>query len=200
MHKRRVLLLLVIGIVLSILGLGGRYLDNSSSNFFEQNNLIRLHVIANSNTITDQQLKLKVRDVILTEITPEFESLTDVNQAKWLINKNLKIIQDLVEREIKRRGYDYPVKVELGEFNFPTKQYGKIIFPAGNYEALKVVIGAGQGNNWWCVLFPPLCFVDITKKIAVENSEVKDEQLAGQGEIQIEYRLKIREIFSKRNG
>ena len=196
MHKKRMLFLLLLGIGLFTIGMGGRFSKDLVEGKNNQN-LIRLHVIANSNLNSDQLLKLQVRDAILAEITPEFKNLTSVKEAKFFLEKNLTRIEEIVKKEIARRGYNYPVKVEFGHFNFPTKQYGEMIFPAGDYEALRVVIGSGEGNNWWCVLFPPLCFVDITNGVAVQPRVDNSEDAIRENRPKIEYRLKIAELFKK---
>jgi stage II sporulation protein R len=124
--------------------------------------LVRLHVIANSDSDEDQALKRDVRDVILKYMETELKGVKNVKQAKSIINKKTDKIQSLAKGEIERQGKDYRVKVMLGTYPFPTKLYGDISLPAGYYQALRVVIGKGEGANWWCVLFPPLCFVDAT--------------------------------------
>lgn len=124
--------------------------------------LIRLHVIANSDSPEDQALKRDVRDVILNYMRDKFTVSKNVEETKLLINDNMKEIEALAAAEIKRQGKNYSVNGMLGSYPFPTKVYGDITLPAGNYEALRVVIGKGEGANWWCVLFPPLCFVDAT--------------------------------------
>ncbi|MBR2405218.1 MAG: stage II sporulation protein R [Clostridia bacterium] len=124
--------------------------------------VIRLHVIANSDSESDQALKLRVRDRIIKETEGVFEAQTTICAAREDIEHNLDTIRRIAEDEISSSGYDYPVKVSLGMSDFPTKEYGELVLPAGSYEALKVEIGRAQGKNWWCVLFPPLCFVDET--------------------------------------
>lgn len=109
-------------------------------------NIVRLHILANSNTECDQSLKLKVRDRLLAEAQKTKNTLTD--------EKITSICQD----EIKHQGYQYAVSVQRGRFYFPKKQYDNITLPAGNYNAVRVIIGAGSGENWWCVMYPPLCF------------------------------------------
>lgn len=125
-------------------------------------NLIRLHVIANSDSPADQSLKRDVRDKVLEFMKLQLRDSKDVDQTRFIINDNMNGIIALVKDEITRQGRDYNVKASLGSYPFPTKSYGDIALPAGNYEALRVVIGKGEGANWWCVIFPPLCFVDVT--------------------------------------
>ena len=126
------------------------------------NNLIRLHVIANSDSPEDQALKRDVRDVILNYMKDKYTVTKNVEETKLLIKENLNEIQGLAAKEIQRQEKNYSVDAMFGSYPFPTKVYGDITLPAGNYEALRVVIGKGEGANWWCVLFPPLCFVDAT--------------------------------------
>jgi len=123
-------------------------------------NVLRLHVIANSDLDSDQNLKLKVRDEILKNADDIFIDNTDITKAKENVRCNLDKIEEIAKNTIKENGYDYKVKVSFGKSDFPTKVYGNITLPAGSYEALKVEIGEAKGKNWWCVMFPPLCFVD----------------------------------------
>lgn len=123
-------------------------------------NVLRLHVIANSDSDFDQQLKLKVRDKILQRSDSIFSKKSDISEAKKNIKDNLEEIEKIARAEVAANGCDYPVKVTFGKSDFPTKAYGNVTLPAGTYEALKVEIGEAKGKNWWCVMFPPLCFVD----------------------------------------
>jgi stage II sporulation protein R len=125
-------------------------------------NLVRLHVIANSDSDADQALKLKVRDAIIDYMKTELKDSKDVNETKSIITADLKNIEKISSDVIKENSSNYGVKASLGNYDFPTKTYGDITLPAGEYQALRVVIGNGAGKNWWCVLFPPLCFVDAT--------------------------------------
>ncbi|WIF96008.1 stage II sporulation protein R [Caminicella sporogenes] len=134
--------------------------------------LIRFHVIANSDSPIDQALKLKVRDRVLKEMDSRLNT-RDINKAKEIIRENIKEIEEIALDEIKKNGFDYSVRVALEKSNFPTKIYGSIALPAGTYEALRIVIGKGEGKNWWCVLFPPLCFIDV--KSGLTNEKTKEE-------------------------
>lgn len=125
-------------------------------------NIIRLHVLANSDSPEDQELKRKVRDVIIENMKVMLEGSKDIGQTRNIIQNNLTAIEKIAEDEIRNNGKDYKVSVMLGNYVFPTRMYGDITLPSGNYEALRVVIGNGEGQNWWCVLFPPLCFIDAT--------------------------------------
>ncbi len=141
------------------------------------NNLIRLHVIANSDSDEDQELKYQVRDQLLLSFGDIFRDAQTIGEARNLINESLDDLKGIASREINRQGFDYPVDASLGIASFPTKVYGDLVYPAGEYEALRVVIGEGSGANWWCVMFPPLCFVDVSSGVVSEDiSEEIDEE------------------------
>ncbi|MDA8235766.1 MAG: stage II sporulation protein R [Clostridia bacterium] len=128
--------------------------------------LIRFHVIANSDAPADQELKRKVRDRVVKILAKELKNAQDIGEARKIALANLDRMETLAREEIKSSGKPYAVEAELGTFEFPTKSYGKFTLPAGTYQAVKITLGKGQGKNWWCVLFPPLCFVDITHSLA----------------------------------
>ena len=119
--------------------------------------VVRLHVLANSDSQEDQALKLEVRDRILTKATELLEQSADRDEAAALLQENLPELEQLAEEEIRANGYDYAVTAELEDTTFPTKEYDGFSLPAGEYLALRVIIGEGAGQNWWCVVFPPLC-------------------------------------------
>jgi len=131
------------------------------------NEAIRLRIIANSDSTEDQWLKRKIRDEVVAEIDPWVESLADINDARNIISEHIPELQELVDNTIEESGFNYQTNVELGVVPFPTKMYGQIVYPAGDYEALRITIGEAEGQNWWCVLFPPLCFVDMSQGEAV---------------------------------
>jgi stage II sporulation protein R len=156
-----ILLILVAWIVSSI------YAEDVNAGLSQ--NLVRLHVIANSDSEVDQALKLKVRDAIIEYMKEKFADSKDINQTKTIINNNLKNIEKISQEVILRNNCTYSVKAAMGNYDFPTKVYGDISLPAGKYEALRVVIGEGVGANWWCVLFPPLCFCDATHGVIPDS-------------------------------
>jgi stage II sporulation protein R len=124
--------------------------------------IIRFRVIAASDSAFDQSVKLRVRDAVLAYLHPELQNVGSESSAAVLISSRLPGIRQVARQTVQSSGSDKPVQVFYGVTAFPDKTYGSVIFPAGNYEALKIVIGSGQGHNWWCVLFPPLCYVDLT--------------------------------------
>ena len=119
--------------------------------------VVRLHVLANSDSEEDQALKLKVRDVVLERATAILEQSADRREAESRLRGELLELERIAAEEIAAEGYNYPVTVELENTDFPTKEYDGFTLPAGEYLALRVIIGEGQVQNWWCVVFPPLC-------------------------------------------
>ncbi len=139
--------------------------------------IIRFHVIANSDSDKDQALKLKVKDKLVEKLTPLLINASSIKEARAIITKNEDLIQKTAEATIKKCGYDYSVSVSLGKAYFPLKLYGNYSFPPGYYEALRVQIGESKGKNWWCVMFPPLCFVDETYSVVDKETNQKLEHL-----------------------
>ena len=119
--------------------------------------VVRLHVLANSDSGEDQALKLQVRDVVLERATAILEQSADRREAESCLRGQLLELERIAAEEIAAEGYDYPVTVNLENTDFPTKEYDGFTLPAGEYLALRVIIGEGKGRNWWCVVFPPLC-------------------------------------------
>jgi len=121
--------------------------------------VLRLHVIANSDDPADQAVKLEVKDHIVAMMHRDFSQVDNAGEARRLALKEKDDIKAEAESVLASRGYYYPVEVYVGKFGFPTKSYGNVVLPQGEYQAVRVVLGEGQGKNWWCVLFPPLCMV-----------------------------------------
>ena len=119
--------------------------------------VVRLHVLANSDSEEDQALKLLVRDAVLDRAEALLTQSEDRAEAEALLREHLTDFEQVAEAVITAEGYDYPVSVELEDTQFPTKEYDGFTLPAGEYLALRVLIGAAEGQNWWCVVFPPLC-------------------------------------------
>lgn len=173
--------------------------QNLSDNFF------RLHIIANSDLEEDQELKLKVRDNIISYMNSQNYSDYSKEDVINYVSKDLDKYQQIAENTIKEFGYNYPVKIEIGNYSFPTKVYGNISLPAGNYDALKIEIGNANGQNWWCSLFPPLCFVDISSGIIDESAEntlknnLSEEEFAiiTNSNTSVKLKFKIVELLSK---
>jgi len=139
---------------------------------------IRLRIIANSDSAQDQWLKREVRDALIAQMNGWTEQIRTYEEAQQFIPVHLPELQEIVDKTIRDRGFSYHAEVDFGEVPFPTKMYGNYVYPAGDYQALRVRIGEAQGQNWWCVLFPPLCFIDMTHAdaAAAELPTVKPAQ------------------------
>lgn len=133
--------------------------------------IIRLHVIANSDTDEDQELKMKVKETIVTYLRGEMQDATSVDEARQAIREHLPEIEEIAAEKMRAEGYEYSAEATLGESYFPVKEYGDLTFPAGNYEALRVKLGDSAGHNWWCVMYPSLCFVDSTYQVVPDTSK-----------------------------
>lgn len=139
--------------------------------------IIRLHVLANSDSDEDQLLKLELKEEIVTKMSEKLSQAATSDEIRDYISENSEELKEFSENFIKEKGYDYPVTLQLAQCYFPTKTYGDLIFPCGEYEALRIIIGKGDGKNWWCVLYPPLCFVDVTNGIVPDESKQLLENL-----------------------
>ncbi|MBR6533697.1 MAG: stage II sporulation protein R [Clostridia bacterium] len=120
-------------------------------------NVLRLHIIANSDSAADQQLKLKIRDRILEETGETFSGADDLTAAEQLTEQNLKKFEEIANSVIKENGFSYKAKATLGDCFFETRHYDTFSLPAGNYRSLIIELGKGEGKNWWCVVFPAVC-------------------------------------------
>ncbi len=138
--------------------------------------ILRFHVIADSDSDTDQTVKLKVRDGVLDYLEPLFENCKDKMDCKAVVSENMENIKYKADEILKAEGFDDTVSVSLKERYFPVKKYGQYTFPEGEYEALCIEIGKAEGKNWWCVLYPRLCFVDSLYAVVPDQSE---EELKG---------------------
>ena len=133
--------------------------------------ILRFHVLANSDSEEDQKLKLEVKDRLVDYMKDILDGAEDVKETKKRITENQETICLVAEQEIQKRGYTYPVSVNLEKCYFPMKTYGDCTFPAGTYEALRVCIGKAKGRNWWCVLYPGLCFADSVNVIVPDEKK-----------------------------
>ena len=182
------------------------YVDAVSKDL--SNSVFRLHVIANSDSTEDQNLKYKVRDKVLEYMNEISKNCSSKEDVILLATEHLSEFEEIAKQVIVDNGYDYDVTVKIGNFDFPTKSYGDISFPAANYDALRIEIGSAQGQNWWCVMFPPLCFVDVTsgivpdesKKIMQDNLGDEEYRLISDNEsTDIKFKFSIVEFFKNIN-
>lgn len=135
--------------------------------------IIRLHVVANSDSAADQELKGRVKETVVTYLRNEMREADTVEQARQTIRNHLRDIEEIANEKMENEGFDYRAEASLGQCYFPVKEYGDLTFPAGEYEALRVNLGESRGQNWWCVMYPTLCFVDSTYQIVPESSREK---------------------------
>lgn len=168
----------------------------------QEKDLIRFHVIANSDSVFDQSVKLAVRNEIIEEVNRYLTEAKNAKEAESILKDRSAAITEAANKVLARHHCGYEAKTVLGTSAFPTKTYGEITLPAGEYNALRVVLGEGKGKNWWCVLYPPLCFVDIKDDTAVavtttEQFREKDgEVFAVDGNLfQIKIKSKLLELF-----
>lgn len=182
--KQKCILSLVLVIVMGFV-LYYTYEDTPENQY---QGIIRLHVIANSDSKEDQELKLKVRDEIIKEVSSLEGSKTIENSRNFLKN-HLTKMEQTADRVIKENGMTYSSSADMGVKWIPEKTYGDAHFPAGNYEALNVTLGKGEGENWWCVLFPPLCLIDEDPE-AIEELDLTESE-------QLELKSKVKEIIEK---
>ncbi len=145
------------------------YAQTTSSEIVDS--VLRLHVLANSDTAEDQTLKYKVRDCLLAYMNSLCQNATSKAEAIQIASDHIEDFKTLAQQTITENGFSYNVNVQIGNFEFPTKSYGDISLPAGYYDALRVTIGEAKGQNWWCVMFPPLCFIDVTSGVVPDESK-----------------------------
>lgn len=149
---------------------------------------IRLRILANSDSEKDQELKHKVRDEVNEVITEWVKDIDDIEEARKLIQENLPELEEVIRDTLEKENSDEDFELEYGEnVSFPAKLYGNYLYPAGEYEAILVTIGEGSGANWWCVLFPPLCFLDFFNGTSVASDEV--EEVEEEEEVEVDFFL-----------
>lgn len=177
-EKMKILLKEHIMTISMLIGTAAAVLLGSFSAFAEEceempDRLFRLHILANSDSEEDQRLKYELRDYLLEDIDGIFKDCTTAEEAKSAAKDNLALIAKKSQEFVEEKGYGYTVKASVENTYFTTRRYGGFVAPAGDYDALRIVIGEGEGHNWWCVMFPPLCLG------AVEKYERGGENAAG---------------------
>ncbi len=139
--------------------------------------VLRLHVIANSDSVSDQALKYAVRDELLKDGESIFSGSGTADEAEGKISDNILFLKETSEEVISKEGYDYNVNIDIGRTYFPTREYGNVTLPAGYYNAVRVIIGEGKGRNWWCVMFPPMCLPAASEKSPALSDILTEEEL-----------------------
>ena len=205
MKKLKFIILILFLLTLYIFISAYCYINQAS--FDLKNSVFRLHVIANSDSEEDQNLKYIVRDNLIEYMNTICQNSSSKEETIQIVTEHLSDFEDIANDTIKDNGFSYQAKVELGTFEFPTKTYGDISFPSGYYDALKIELGNAQGQNWWCVLYPSLCFVDVTSGIVPDESKNELENnlnneeyklISDTDDLSIQFKFKLIEFFNQK--
>lgn len=190
--EKSIILGFIISILVMMTGFVGQCEDISTRVF-------RLHILANSDSREDQELKLKVRDKLIEYSGNIFDHVHNKGEAELLLNNNLNEIQKVAQQEVYNQGYSYKVKVEMKNMYFNTRHYDEVTLPAGRYDSIRISIGDAKGKNWWCVMFPPMCLPIAEEK--QELSEVlNDKQIdivTNASELEYEVGFKFVEVYEE---
>lgn len=161
------------------------------------NEVFRLHILANSDAESDQDLKLKVRDKVLEYTESLFENSHSKEEAENAVSDNLQEICNVALKEVRNNGYDYGVTAEITNMYFTTRYYDSYTLPSGMYDALRITIGSGEGHNWWCVMYPSVCISSEENQDKAAKEALNENQYDIVKNEQYEYKFKIVEIFEK---
>lgn len=192
--SKKIKISIIVGIVVAILFSICSFAKTSEE---IRSDVLRLHVIANSDTSVDQNLKLRLRDYILQEGKDIFNGSVNVENAVEKIEPVLPELEKSAKAFVNQAGFDYDVKISLSNEYFTTRTYETVTLPAGKYLALRVVIGSGEGHNWWCVMFPPMCVPAADKKDEIENVFSEKEIKLVESKPKYEPRFKVVEIYEQ---
>lgn len=169
--------------------------------------IIRFHVLANSDSDSDQELKMKVKEEVLEGLASKLEHSSSIDETREILLNNIMYIEDITHDVIEKEGYDYDVSVNIVNTQFPQIAYGNMTLPEGEYEALQIIIGSGKGQNWWCVMYPMLCFVDVAKGEVSEedkaemkkNLSTEEYNLIFENAEEVNVKFKSVELWQNRN-
>lgn len=190
MKKRKIVWYILVGMNLMLAGvLGLQYERKQQMQESIAEKVLRFHVIANSDSTEDQALKLKVRDAVGEEMSQVLAVASNREDSEAIVTEQLCEIEETAKEVIAEEGYDYEVCAYIGDVDFPVKTYGDYTFPAGEYEALEVVIGDGAGKNWWCVMYPNMCFSGSVYEVVDEDAKEALKEVLSEEEYE--------EVFSK---
>lgn len=183
-HGRRVVSFLgMFGIAVGIFFLAGAYQERCLQKSIATK-ILRFHILANSDVEADQELKLKVRDAIGTYLSEDLSGVTDLEECQSVVASKIPEIEAVANETMEQEGYSYATTAKLTRTQFPVKTYGDYTFPAGEYEALEVTIGAGEGHNWWCVLYPNMCFRGSVYEVVEEEAKESLQEVLSPEEYQ----------------
>lgn len=171
--------------------------------------ILRFHVVANSDSKQDQEIKLVIKDELTTALKPSLEHAKNIEEARVIIKDNLSTLEQIANQTLMDNGYEYTASASLEKGYFPLKVYGDLSLPPGEYEAIRIELGLAKGQNWWCIMFPPLCFVDSTYSVVPDSSKeqlknvLTDEEydmVFKQKDVKVKVKLKIVDwFFGKQN-
>ncbi len=166
--------------------------------------ILRFHVLANSDSKSDQEVKAKVRDAVGTYLGPLLEEADDIEETRKIVNDHMEEIIEVSKQTLRENGYDYAVEASVTHTDFPEKKYGSYTFPKGTYEALEIIIGEGEGKNWWCVLYPNMCFKGSVYEVVEDEAGEELREVLSAWEYadvfdsgEVELRWKALEYFSE---
>ena len=178
------------------------YASNSLNNI--EDSVFRLHIIANSDSDEDQALKYKVKNNIISYMNKLCENSSSKEETIEITKNHINDFKQIADKTIADNNFEYTSTVEIGNYKFPTKYYGDIALPSGNYDALEIKLGNSSGKNWWCVLYPSLCFVDVSSGVVPDSSKenlknnLPDEEyaLVSENSPAYNFKFKIVEFFN----
>ena len=195
----------IAGIVVFVLYIWSVVLGNDLLQPSIASKILRFHVLANSDAVCDQAVKEEVRDAVGTYLQPLLEEAESLEETKQIVARNLKPIIETAKETLASQGYDYDVTARIARIDFPEKTYGSYTFPKGEYEALQIVIGEGKGQNWWCVLYPNMCFKGSVFEVVEEEAEEALREVLNPWEYadvfdsgKVELRFKFLEYFMEK--
>ena len=183
-HKLKIIIFCIILAAAGSLYIAGRSAEADATQKDIAKEIIRFHVIANSDSDEDQALKIKVKNAVVKELQEKLKNAGTIDDAREIMIGQLEGIEETASAVMREEGCRYGAKASLVQRTFPVKIYGDMAFPAGEYEALQIKLGKAEGKNWWCVMFPTLCFVDGTYSIVPEESKEKLEHVLTEEEYQ----------------
>ncbi|WP_163099553.1 stage II sporulation protein R [Peribacillus alkalitolerans] len=170
------LVILTIGTIISLYMPKQEHVNAMEETVVIPKEAIRLRILANSDNHNDQEVKRAIRDAVNADITNWVKDLTSLEDARTVIQQHLPEVENRAKEKLQEFKLNQSVNVSFGKANFPTKLYGQYLYPAGEYEAIVITLGEGKGANWWCVLFPPLCFLDFSSGTAVTQGSFEDQE------------------------
>ncbi|MCF6138918.1 stage II sporulation protein R [Pseudalkalibacillus berkeleyi] len=200
--KRKTIVLILLSLMVMVVFYETQIkVANASFNDIPQERIpeesIRLRILANSDSSADQELKRSIRDEVNQQITNWVFGIESLDEARTIIKRELPTIKKIVQQSLKQSGIQETFTVDFGNVAFPTKMYGEFVYPAGEYEAVLISIGEGTGSNWWCVLFPPLCFLDFDNGDAVEPENGEKVEATNATAEEPEVKFFVFELFEK---